>query len=60
MMSLNARTVTVKIKRGELCDLLMACTAIDCNTEEENTKWADLHDKLKKIIDEFDETHAND
>lgn len=50
---LNSRTVTVKIKRIELCDLLLACTALSDATES-TKKWNDLHEKLKKILDDFD------
>ena len=50
---LNGRTVTVKIKRIELCDLLLACTALSDATEN-TKKWDDLHEKLKKILDDFD------
>lgn len=51
---LNERTVTVKIKRIDLCDLMLACTALDCDTDENTTKWAKLHDKLKDILVAFD------
>lgn len=51
---LNEKTVTVKIKRIELCDLLLACTALDNATDEETKKWAKLHDRLKEILDDFD------
>lgn len=53
--SLNARTVNVKISRLDLCDLMLACTALDTETDPENTKWRKLHDKLKSILNEFDE-----
>lgn len=54
---LNQKTVTVKIKRIELCDLLIACTACSSSVKERGEtgkKWDDLHDKLKAILDEFD------
>lgn len=54
MTPLNQKTVTVKMKRVELCDLLMACTALDEETSADNHKWAKLHDKLKEILDDFD------
>lgn len=47
---LNAKTVTVKMRRIDLCDLLMACTALDTATEADNTKWAKLHDKLEEVL----------
>lgn len=54
MTPLNQKTVTVKMKRIELCDLLMACTALDEETNADNRKWAKLHDKLKAVLDEYD------
>ncbi len=54
---LNQKTVTCKLKRIEVCNLILACTTISSavkNGEEEGKKWDDLHDKLKQILDEFD------
>ena len=54
---LNQRTVTVKIKRIELCDMLLACTAVSASLKKDGRsarKWDDLHDKLAAILDEFD------
>ena len=53
----DEKTVTVKIKRIELCDLLLACTALDDITDENTKKWAKLHDKLKEILDDYDSKH---
>lgn len=50
----NMKTVTLKVRRIELCDLLLACTALDNASSEKVTKWAKLHDKLKEILDDFD------
>lgn len=52
--SLNEKTVTVKMKRIDLCNLMLACTALDNATDENTTKWATLHDQLKEILDDFD------
>ena len=49
----NEKTVTLKIKRIELCDLLLATTSLSHSTEAK--KWKILHDKLKQILDDFDE-----
>lgn len=51
----NEMTVNVKIKRIELCDLLLACTAVYEETGAE--KWSQLHDKLNTILEQFDEKH---
>lgn len=51
---LNEKTVTVKMKRIDLCNLMLACTVLDNATDENTTKWATLHDQLKEILDDFD------
>ena len=54
---LNQKTVTCKLKRIEVCDLLIACTAISSAVKEDGEtgqKWDNLHDKLKQILDDFD------
>ena len=51
----NQRTVSLKLKRGELCDLMLACASIEAAAVEGGTqKWSALHEKLKSIIDAFD------
>jgi hypothetical protein len=55
---LNQKTVTCKLKRIEVCDLLIACTAISSAAKKDGEtghKWDNLHDKLKQILDSFDE-----
>lgn len=54
---LNQRTVTVSMKRIDLCDLMLACTNAAHSLEKEGktaTKWHNLHDKLKNALDQFD------
>ena len=51
-MTYTQRTVTAKLQRIDICDLLIACTA--CEHETEAKKWGELHDKLKKILEDFD------
>lgn len=51
-MTYNQRTVTVKLKRIEVCDLLIALTAEAQSSESK--KWSELHDKVKAILHEFD------
>lgn len=54
---LNQRTVTVKIKRIELCDIMLALTVIasDMDTKQEGReKWIALHDKLEAVLNDFD------
>lgn len=54
MKSLNEKTVNVKMKRIELCDLMLACTVI-ANANPNTTKWTKLHDKLEAQLSKFDE-----
>lgn len=51
--TLNERTVTLKLKRIDVCDLLIAATALSHETGAK--KWAALHDKLLQILNDFDE-----
>lgn len=53
MLNNNSRTVTLKLQRREVCDLLLALTLI--SHESDATKWAALHDKVKGILNTFDE-----
>lgn len=54
LKTINDKTVTVKITRHELCDLILACTALNFGTDEKTTKWEKMHDKLKTILQDFD------
>ena len=54
----NYKTVSMKLTRIELCDLMLACTIIKQNSGA--TKWATQHDKLEAILQQFDETHPID
>lgn len=52
-MTFNEKTVTLKLKRIEVCNLLIACTTL---SQGENRKhWKALHDKLIEILNDFDE-----
>ena len=54
----NEKTVTLKLKRIEVCDLLLA-TGLIAN-ETDATKWDLLHSKLKEILDDFDKKNFED
>lgn len=49
---LNQKTVTLKLKRIDVCDLLLATTALFNDVGAE--KWNLLHDKLEQVLDDFD------
>jgi hypothetical protein len=50
----NSRTVTVKITRRELVDLLVACATCSENVNDPANKWNKLHDKLREQLALFD------
>lgn len=51
---INNENVTITVKRIDLCDLLVACSVADMVTDETNTKWSDLHDKVDRLLSQFD------
>lgn len=55
---LNQRTVSLKLKRIEVCDLLIAChnisQAVYAMGEHGENKWDRLADRLDEILTEFD------
>lgn len=52
MQVYNEKIVTLKLKRIDVCDLLLATTIIKQDSGAE--KWKNLHDKLKVILEDFD------
>lgn len=52
MIKLNNRTVTLKMTRGEVCDLLIACNTMPAVVESD--KWKKIHDKMREQLDAFD------
>ncbi len=56
-LPLNERTVTVTMKRIELCDLLIACTSLAHLMNQignSPAKWNKLHNTLAEALKEFD------
>lgn len=51
-LPLNEKTVTLKLKRIDVCNLLLATNALADEVDAE--KWKSLHDKLRQILDDFD------
>ena len=51
----NYKTVTLKLDRIDVCNLILAVTIIKQESEAE--KWKLLHGKLKSILEDFDEKH---
>lgn len=54
----NEKTVTLKLKRIDVCNMITATTALKRETGAE--RWGLLHDKLKQILDDFDEKNPVD
>ena len=50
----NYTETTIKIKRIEICDLMLACLAAKEMANDGGKKWERLHDKLKKQLEELD------
>lgn len=53
----NEREMNLKLKRIEVCDLLLACCGAMSISRESNSsgqKWKDLHTKLYEMLLEFD------
>jgi hypothetical protein len=51
----NEKTVTLKLKRIDVCNLKLACASL--SQGENRERWKVLHNKLKQILEEFDEKH---
>ena len=48
----NHRTITLKLSRHEVCDLLIALAAAK---DASNAKrWEELHDKIRSMLADFD------
>lgn len=58
-MMLNEMAMDIKLKRIEICDLMMACTCAEYSANDGGEKWARLHDKLEQMLDEFDAENFN-
>lgn len=55
-MTFNEKEVTAKLRRIDICDLMIACTVLD--EQSDGNKWTKLHDKLESILAGFDEKEA--
>lgn len=62
----NLRNVTVKITRGELCRLILACTSLANDSDMESSGfrqgelWRDLHDKLEEQLNRHDQAYREE
>ncbi len=53
----NAFETTITLRRIDICDLLIACTALSQQTDSK--KWTELHDKLEAQLISLDEQLDN-
>lgn len=61
MDTLNGKTVTLRITRSEVIDLMVACLLCSSELEadfQRHDKWDNLHVKLEHQLQEFDEKHS--
>ena len=56
-MSNNQKTVSVKITRGELIDLMRASTHFEFTHKQWPNKWTALHKKLDDQLKVYDSKH---
>lgn len=54
----NQRNVNIKITRGELCRLIIACSMIGDDCPDTRVYWKNLHDKLKEQLDDHDKIYG--
>ncbi|MEG1758734.1 MAG: hypothetical protein RR235_09830 [Oscillospiraceae bacterium] len=52
---LNEKTVTLKMKRIDLCDLMIAVHAVSNSSDAK--KWNELSELLERQLKEFDAKH---
>lgn len=48
----NQRMVSLKLRRGDIFNLMLACTSLSQGPNR--THWKELYDKLSAILIEFD------
>ena len=50
----NEFKTTLQVKRIDICDLMLACTAAKQLANDDGKKWDRLHDELKRQLNELD------
>lgn len=50
----NESETSIKLRRIDICDLMMACTLTKQMSNDGCKKWDKLHDLLKAQLDEMD------
>lgn len=52
----NLRTITIKLERTKVLDLMLACAMVAAS-DGAGRKWQYLHDELKAAVDSADEEY---
>jgi hypothetical protein len=52
--------MTIKLRRIDVCDLLLACACVKSDANDGGEKWQKLHDTLKEYLEAFDEKAVKD
>ena len=55
----NLRTITIKLERTKVLDLMLACSLVAAS-DGAGKKWSYLHDELKAAVDAADEKWKGD
>lgn len=50
----NESEASIKLRRIDICDLMMACTLTKQMANDGGKKWDKLHDLLKAKLEELD------
>ncbi len=50
----NNFETTLKVKRIDICDLMLACLAVKELSSDAGAKWERLHDSLKEQLNALD------
>lgn len=51
----NQFVTTLRLRRIDICDLMIACTMAGELANDGGRKWHRLHDELKRQLEELDE-----
>lgn len=57
---LNMQTITIKLERTKVIDLMLACSLVAASDGAGRKKWIYLHDELKAALDAADEKWKGD
>lgn len=53
-MMINDFETTIRVRRIDICDLMLACLAAKDAANDDGKKWMRLHDNLQEQLHELD------